>query len=287
MEDVLRRGDTPHVMTFPSAVVRLCTAATEAGLDLHRAVFTSAGEPLTSARLAVVDRAGARMIPRYSSVESGPIGYGCLLREAPDDLHLLQDLVALIQPGKTGASRAGTGSAGPFFLPDTLLLSTLRASAPLVLINVSLGDQAIMYERACGCPLETLGWTTHLRDIRSHEKLTAGGMTFLDTDLIRVLEELLPARFGGAPTDYQLVEEETANGQSRLRLLVHPRVGVVDVAALSDTFLSAIGGGTGAERVMELLWRETKLLRVERRPPLAAPSGKILHLHLGDRPVPP
>jgi hypothetical protein len=57
-----------------------------------------------------------------------------------------------------------------------------------------------------------LGWTTHLRDIRSQEKLTAGGMTFLDTDLIRVLEEVLPARFGGAPTDYQLVEEEAEEG---------------------------------------------------------------------------
>ena len=73
-----------------------------------------------------------------------------------------------------------------------------------------------------------MGWTTHLREIRSHEKLTAGGMTFLDTDLIRVLEEVLPARFGGAPTDYQLVEEEAAEGQPRVRLLVHPRIGAVD-----------------------------------------------------------
>ena len=112
MEDLLRRGETPHVMTFPSAVVRLCTAAAETGLDLRRAVFTSAGEPLTAARLAVVDRTGARIIPRYSSVESGPIGYGCLAREAPDDLHLLQDLVALVQPGRTAASRLGTGYRG-------------------------------------------------------------------------------------------------------------------------------------------------------------------------------
>ena len=159
------------------------------------------------------------------------------------------------------------------------LVSTLRASAPLILINVSLGDQAVMEERRCGCPLEALGWTTHLRDIRSHEKLTAGGMTFLDTDLIRVLEEVLPARFGGAPTDYQLVEEEAAEGQPRVRLLVHPRIGAVDAPALIETFLSAIGGGTGSEHVMALLWRDSKFLRVERRAPLAGPSGKIQHLH--------
>ena len=123
----------------------------------------------------------------------------------------------------------------------------------------------------------------HLRDIRSHEKLTAGGMTFLDTDLIRVLEEVLPTRFGGAPTDYQLVDEEAEEGRPRVRLLVHPRIGAVDAEALAETFLSAIGGGTGSERVMALLWREAKLLRVERQPPLAGPSGKIQHLHAGER----
>ena len=37
-----------------------------------------------------------------------------------------------------------------------------------------MGDRAAVAERACGCPLERLGWTTHLQDIRSYEKLTAG-----------------------------------------------------------------------------------------------------------------
>jgi hypothetical protein len=45
MEQILGRGETPHVMRFPSAVVRLCMVAAETGLDLRRAVFTSAGEP--------------------------------------------------------------------------------------------------------------------------------------------------------------------------------------------------------------------------------------------------
>ena len=287
MAQVLHRGETPHVMSYPSAVVRLCTAAAETGLDLRRAVFTSAGEPMTSARLEVIERTGARIIPRYSSVESGPIGYGCLAREAPDDLHLLRDLVALVQPSRTAASRGEPGSSASPFPPAALLLTTLRASAPLILINVSLGDQAVMKERRCGCPLETLGWTTHLRDIRSHEKLTAGGMTFLDIDLIRVLEEVLPTRFGGAPTDYQLVEEEAEGGQPRLRLLVHPRIGAVDAEDMAEAFLSAIGGGTGGERAMALLWRESRFLRVERQPPLAGPSGKIQHLHAREQPPRP
>ena len=89
--------------------------------------------------------------------------------------------------------------------PRALLLSSLRASSPLVLLNVSLGDQAFVERRHCGCPLESMGWDLHLHTIRSFEKLTAGGMTFLGSDVIRVMEDVLPGRFGGGPADYQLV----------------------------------------------------------------------------------
>ena len=175
--------------------------------------------------------------------------------------------------------------AGPdgdrFGLPaPALLVTSLRMTAPLVLLNVTLGDQAVVVDRRCGCPLERLGWTRHLHTIRSYEKLTAGGMTFLDTDVIRVLEEVLPARFGGVPTDYQLVEEEGAGGLARVRLLVRPEVGPVDPAVVAETFLAAISAGAGAERIMGQVWRDAQVLRVERRAPMATASGKILHLHV-------
>jgi hypothetical protein len=142
----------------------------------------------------------------------------------------------------------------------------------------------VLGHRACGCPLERLGWMTQLRDVRSFEKLTAGGMTFLDVDVIRVLEEVLPARFGGGPTDYQLVEEELDDGRPSLRVFVHPTVGPLDDAAVADVFLASIGGGSGARRVMELHWRQANLVSVERRPPLSTASGKILHLHRARQP---
>ena len=116
--------------------------------------------------------------------------------------------------------------------------------------------------------------------IRSLEKLTAGGMTFLDTDVVRVLEEVLPARFGGGPTDYQLVEQETEDGRPQLRLLVHPALGTLDPAAVAEVFLAVISRGPGAEAVMGLAWRDAELLRVERSAPLATAAGKILHLHV-------
>lgn len=272
MAGVLRAKGIPHLHTYVSPAVRLCQAALDAGVDLSGAELTVAGEPITAARLAVIRQSGAHVLPRYGSADSGgPIAYGCLAPEAPDDVHLCNDLHALIQPGPDG---------GDHGLPaNALLLSSLRATAPLVLFNVSLGDQAVVLKRACGCPLERLGWTSHLHTVRSYEKLTAGGMTFLDADVIRVLEEVLPARFGGAPTYYQLLEEESEEGHPRLRLLIHPAVGPLDLDAVAEAFLSAIGHGSGAERVMAQLWREARLLQVERRAPHAMATGKILHLH--------
>jgi hypothetical protein len=194
-----------------------------------------------------------------------------LAPEVSDDLHLYEDLHALIQPGPENASPELPGNA--------VLISSLSASAGVILINVCFGDQADVVERDCGCPMAALGWRRHLRHVRSYEKLTAGGMTFLDTDVIAVLEEILPKKFGGGPTDYQLVEEETEDGRARLRLLVHPDVGPLDAEVVKETFLAGIGAGSGAAKVMQLQWREGRFLRIERAAPRNTARGKILHLY--------
>jgi hypothetical protein len=106
-------------------------------------------------------------------------------------------------------------------------------------------------------------------------------MTFLGSDVIHVLEDVLPGRFGGGPADYQLIEEEGHDGSARLQLLVHPAVGPLDPDAVSRAFGAALGQGSGPERVMELAWRDAALVRVERRAPVATPAGKVLHLHVG------
>ena len=273
MAEVLRAGRTPLVFAYPSPAVRLCQAALDAGLCLDGARIGLTGEPVTASRRSLIRAAGVEVIPAYVTTESGRVGDGCLAPAAPDDVHLFDDLHAVLQPGETGAR--------PGLPPRALLVSSLRASAPLFLLNASLGDQAVLVERRCGCPLEALGWTTHVHTIRSYEKLTAGGMTFLDVDVIRVLDEELPARFGGGPTHYQVVEDRAEDGEPRVRLLIDPAVGPVDVQAVAATFMAAIAPGTGAERMMGAVWRDAGLLRVERRAPLQTTSGKILHLHLG------
>ena len=267
MRAILAKGDTPHLWAFPSSAVTLCHAAEEAGIDITGARFTITGEPVTATRLSAIRRAGGVAVPDYGSADSGgSVTYGCLSPEAPDDVHLFQDLNALIQ--------ADT----PPFPPGALLVSSLRPTVPFVLLNVSMGDCATVTDRRCGCPMEVLGWRTHLHTIRSFEKLTAGGMTFVDTDVVRVLEEILPDRFGGSLVDYQLVEAEAEDGRPQLSLLVHPRVGPLDPRAVEETFLDAIGAGSGAARIMAHQWRQGRMLRVEREPPRTGVLGKILHV---------
>jgi len=271
---VRREGLVPHIFTFPSSAARLCQAAAEENIDIRGTELTISGEPITAARLAVIARAGAHALPRYGSIECGPIGYGCLSPQAPDDLHWIQDMHGLIQ---------SEGRQGDPLPAGAILITALSPGAPFVLFNASMGDRCTRASRSCGCPMEHLGWPVHLRDIRSFEKLTAAGMTLMDTDVIRVLEEVLPAAFGGTPIDYQLVETEGPDGRSGLRLLVHPRLGLLDERAIANVFLAAIGTGSDVERVMKRVWRDGDVVRVERRPPEATTGGKILHLHVSPR----
>jgi hypothetical protein len=273
LTSTLRSGGTPHLRTYVSQAVRICEAAQASGVSLEGVEFTVSGEPITAARLAAIRRPGAEAAASYGASEAGNIGKGCLAPATADDLHFYRDLHAVVQPGSDSSSTSAS-----VLPPHALLLTSLRASSRFILLNVSMGDQARVSERACGCPLEQLGWTTHLCDIRSFEKLTAGGMTFLDTDVARVLEETLPNRFGGGPTDFQLVDDEAPDGRPCLRLLAHPRLGPLDDEALREAFLDGIAPGAETERVMGQVWRDGDFVRVERAAPMASSAGKILHV---------
>jgi hypothetical protein len=271
----LREGRTPHIRTFASGAVAIAQAADCAGISIVGSQFTVTGEPVTPQRMAVLQAAGTNALPQYALMEAGPVGYGCLAGQAADDVHVCEHNLALIQPGQSSAEW-GLPAQG-------LFVTSLSPSARLILLNVSTGDQAELRRRECGCPLEQVGWLTHLHTIRSFEKLTAAGMTFADADVIRVLEHVLPARFGGGPTDYQLQEVEGESGRPRLHLVVNPSVGDLDEAALSGAFLDAIGNGSGPERIMGQAWHEWDAVQVVRARPAATGTGKVLHLHVPGR----
>jgi hypothetical protein len=272
MVDVLRGGRRPTLAAPVSSAVVLSRAAQRAGINLHGAHLWVTSEPMTTVRRLAIEASGAAVDASYSAVESGRMALGCLAPRAADDMHVLHHLTAMIQ--------AGDSVPESRLPPRAVLVTTLHPLAPLALLNVSLGDEADLTDDMCGCPLERLGWTTHLRHVTSFEKLTARGMTFLTSDVIRVLDEVLPARFGGGPASYQLVERPTADGRAQLRLRVHPSVGAIDDAAVITTFLAALADGEGPQRVMADVWRQYGLLVVERTPPVHGANGKVLHVHI-------
>ena len=269
---VLKTGATPLVQTFPGSALRLCLGAAQQQMDLSGTRFLLGGEPITAARVATIRNHGCVPIPRYGSIECGAIGYGCPHGAHPDEVHLLRHMHALITAKSQGETLG--------LPPEALFVTALHKCSPFLMLNLSMGDQAEVQQRECGCTWHELGLTTTLHNIRSFEKLTGGGVTFLGTEVIQILEQVLPGEFGGSPTDYQLVEEESALGEPALVLGIHPSVGPVDEQRVAEVFLGRLSTSSAAARVMVQMWRDSGTLKVRRRPPIISRAGKILHLHV-------
>lgn len=154
------------------------------------------------------------------------------------------------------------------------------AGAPKILLNVENGDCGALERRECGCALGALGLRDHISRVRSHEKLSSEGMTFVATDLAKVLEEVLPGRFGGSGADYQLLEEEDGRGLVRLYLLVHPRLGDVEPTAVKRVFLAELARGGSLERYMAAMWERAETVEVRRQAPQPTGTGKVLFFHV-------
>jgi hypothetical protein len=163
------------------------------------------------------------------------------------------------------------------------LFTSLLPHSPKVLLNTEIGDFGGVATRPCGCPFAAAGLTTHLFNIRSFEKLTGEGVTFAGSDLVKILEEVLPARFGGEVTDYQLVEEDDQSGLRSLTLIVNPRVGKIDEGEVVRTLLDGLARGGDRDSAWSRIWAQAGTIRVRRDLPLATARGKILQFHLNPR----
>jgi hypothetical protein len=274
----VRRGTPAVLLCPPSQSIRVAQKAEELGADLSGTIFRGGGEPMTPGKAAVLARVGAEANPSYAMYESGTISYRCGAPAHPDDMHLLRDKLALLQQPKEFA---------PGFEVQAIILTTLLESTSKLMLNVETGDYATIEERDCGCLWQQLGFTTHIHHVRSYEKLTSESVSFMKDMLHELVEETLPARFGGGAIDYQLVEEEE-DGLPRVSIVIAPSVGPLDEATVIETVLHAVGFSDWSRRQAHT-WQEAGTLRVRRREPYATGSGKILPLHVQNtaRPRPP
>ena len=264
--DALRRRGACGIRAHVSKALRICVAANEAGIDLTGAVFVMGGEPPTPAKVAEIQRTGARFYSTYYFTEGGAVGMSCTTSDHPNDHHFFADHLGMIQASRTVP---GFDVSVPSFHFTTLL-----SSAPKVLLNVESDDFGVVERRACGCPFEALGLTTHIKDIRSFRKLTGEGVTLIGSDMERILEHDLPARFGGSSLDYQLVEEEDERGFTRLTLLVHPSVRLENESEPIEVILALLARGGGAADMSRGVWSQAGTFRVRREPPSVTARGK-------------
>jgi phenylacetate-coenzyme A ligase PaaK-like adenylate-forming protein len=273
MAEVLKKGQGCVLWTAPSSAVRVCQVSRQRQLDLSGTTFIVAGEPLTEAKMREIRAIGANAVNQYAIAEVGTVGFGCAGQTAaPDDIHLLKDSHAVIQHQR----ETPFGGASV----DAFLFTSVLHKAPKILLNVESGDYGVIETRQCGCKLEEFGLTEHIYNIRSFEKLTGEGMTFVGTDILRIIEEVLPAKFGGVSTDYQMVEEEDEQGHTRLSIIVNPEVGEIDEGELVQTVLSELSKGKDTQRMMTEIWSQAEMLRVKRQRPLITAAGKLLPLHI-------
>jgi hypothetical protein len=100
-------------------------------------------------------------------------------------------------------------------------------------------------------------------------------MTFRGHDIVRLIEEVLPQRFGGTPSDYQLAEGESDSGEPRVVLRIHPSLGEIDNGEAKREFFEWVGGSSDINKVTAQVWSDGDVLRVRRELPVATAGGKL------------
>ncbi|HEX5412874.1 MAG TPA: hypothetical protein VFZ27_13575 [Terriglobia bacterium] len=259
------------VYTFAASAARVCMAASDLNLNLKGARFLVTGEPLTPQKKKEIEAMGAHAVPVYGISEAGVIAAGCnQTYDASDHCHLYEDTTAII-PHQCRVPYSDS-------TVDSYLFTNILYESPKMLLNVDMGDYGDVETGPCACGFGELGFRTHLSNIRSYEKLTGEGVTFVNTDFVWIIESKLPEAFGGKSTDYQLVEGESHQGIPHLRLLVSPRVGTVNESELVRTFLGhlrhaedRLWAQSGTE-----MWTQSGMIQVIREIPVPTASGKIL-----------
>jgi phenylacetate-coenzyme A ligase PaaK-like adenylate-forming protein len=267
LRDAMARSSNICVSSTTSIAGRMSAAAMEAGVSLAGVTWQAAGEPLTAARLQTITASGAGVCPVYAAVEAGSLASACGNPRSADDLHLALDRQAVFQHTRESAVTGTT--------VQPLLVTTLSRWTPKVMLNYELGDSATLDQHRCGCYLDEIGLCTHIRNIRSFEKLTSEGMTFHGADVVALVEVVLPRLFGGHVGDYQLIESEATDGAARLTLRVNPRLPAIEAEDIQRAVLGELGGDSTVARYMREALRAAGTLSIERRFPEVGPSGKV------------
>jgi hypothetical protein len=268
--DRSRAGDSCVVASFASPAVRVVQASQERDLDISGTTFLVSGEALTPAKIQMITSAGCKAFSIYHVSEIGPLGYACRSMENENRVHLFHDSVAAI----TRLRRAPHADVDV----ESLLYTTLLPTSPKILINADLDDTGRIGSAHCSCVYRRVGFDRQISGVESIGKLTGHGMSLAGTEIVALLESVLPQRFGGAPGDFQLVELERM-GETRIELRITPRLGIRSTEQVRRLFLKELRH-CWAGRLGSRVLRDTDAVQVVFEEPFRTSGGKVHPLHL-------
>lgn len=264
--DALRRDGRASIAGYATSITAAARRATERGIDLTGVVAFPASEPVTTAKLDVMRRAGMTTASLYAFVPEGGIALAC--PALPDEAYHLWDHDLAV------VTRRRTRDDGTEV--DAYCWTSLSAEAPRVLVNVENDDYGELQldDEPCGCLMGRVGVRTRLAHVRGLSKVVAAGISLSGAVFDELTDTLLPAKVGGGPGDYQFVEGEV-DGATTVTLRIHPRVGAVDERATLEVVTGALAQNDNGVLATEV-WRPSGTLRVAREAPAQTAAGKTL-----------
>ncbi|HAS09408.1 MAG TPA: hypothetical protein DCS55_02645 [Acidimicrobiaceae bacterium] len=252
------------VPTYTSAAVALAQHAIDVGATLEGVVLRCGGEPLTAGRRRLIEQSGAAVVQVFAFSPSGMVAASCLKCRG-DEMHLIDHDHGVIQRRRTRPDGVEV---------DALLWTSLLLSAGQVLLNTENDDYGEIFSGPeCGGRIPAACGRA-IRGVRGMSKVVAGGTTLHGEALERLVDEVLPQRFGGSPAHYQFAESNP-DGAATVVLRVAPAIGPIDgeaVVRAIEEELRLDELGTMALGV----WTPGRSLVVERSEPVPARSGKTL-----------
>ena len=155
VEQSRREGLTTCIRTVASNAGRIARVADEIGASLEGCTFIASSEPVTTAKRRAIEKVGGAVTVCWGYWPIGTVGLGCARPAYGDEMHVFRHSLAVIEHPEPIIG-AGDNPVHP------LLFTTLYPSAAQLEINVSNGDQAVLSERKCGCPMHEAGLTLRL-----------------------------------------------------------------------------------------------------------------------------
>ena len=264
--EALSRAGSARLSTYPSSAVRLARLAEAEGESLDGLLVTVLGEPATMGRRRAIERSGARTAAGYAFMQAGGAGTTCP-HETRERYHVYEDKLAVVPRRRRRPDGVEV---------DAFLWTTMSGTARGVFINVENDDYGSIERDSepCSCLFGQLGVRTRVGDVRGISKVVAAGVTVAGEVFERLVDEVLPAAFGGSPLEYQFAELDRED-LGTLVLRIDPSIGTVEEAAVLSIVRDELSRQE-VGRLADAVWAPADSVRVLREPPTAAPSGKTL-----------